>query len=151
MTPQRLDYTHVSELSETLLSEVSHQSMSEGMLLIGLRSVAGLLSTATAPTVMKINVSIAKDSHQGIGIDTFAKEVEARTKGRYRVETLYAGSLGGEREWIESMYRAHTPWPRPPPVLRLTLYLRCDSFAFLSSSATKRLVAPCSMARSVRT
>ncbi len=71
--------------------------------LVGLSLVVGLISTAAAQTVMKINVSIAQDSHQGTGIDAFAKEIEKRTQGRYKIETFYAGSLGGERESIESV------------------------------------------------
>ena len=38
-----------------------------------------------------------------MAIDTFAKEVAARTGGRYKVETFYNGSLGGERESIEAV------------------------------------------------
>ena len=38
-----------------------------------------------------------------MAIDTFAKEVAARTGGRYKVETFYNGSLGGERESIEDV------------------------------------------------
>ncbi|MEO8279874.1 MAG: TRAP transporter substrate-binding protein [Ideonella sp.] len=64
---------------------------------------AGLIGVASAQTVMRINISIGKDSHQGVGIDLFAKEVNERTKGRYKIETFYAGSLGGERESIESV------------------------------------------------
>ena len=52
---------------------------------------------------MKINMSIAQNSHQGIGIDTLGKEVEKRTGGRYKVQTFYSGSLGGERESIEAV------------------------------------------------
>ncbi|HYE39425.1 MAG TPA: C4-dicarboxylate ABC transporter substrate-binding protein, partial [Ramlibacter sp.] len=66
---------------------------------------AGLLasSLATAQTVMKISISTAQNSHQGVAIDTFAREVAKRTNGRYKVETFYNGSLGGERESIESV------------------------------------------------
>jgi tripartite ATP-independent transporter DctP family solute receptor len=63
----------------------------------------GFMGTAAAQTIMKINISITQNSHQGIAIDTFAKEIEARTGGRYKVETFYSGSLGGERESIESV------------------------------------------------
>ncbi|MDP1534089.1 MAG: TRAP transporter substrate-binding protein DctP, partial [Rubrivivax sp.] len=61
------------------------------------------MAGAHAQTVMRINISIGQNSHQGVGIDLFAKEVERRTNGRYKVETFYAGSLGGERESIESV------------------------------------------------
>ena len=58
---------------------------------------------ATAQTNMKINISIAQNSHQGVAIDTFAREVEKRTNGRYKIQTFYSGSLGGERESVEAV------------------------------------------------
>lgn len=66
---------------------------------------AGLLasSVAAAQTTMKISISTAQNSHQGVAIDTFAREVEKRTGGRYKVQTFYNGSLGGERESIEAV------------------------------------------------
>lgn len=65
--------------------------------------LSGLATTAQAQTTMRINISVAKDSHQGVGIDTFAQEVERRTEGRYKIQTFYSGSLGGERESIEAV------------------------------------------------
>ena len=62
-----------------------------------------LVAPALAQTNMKINISVAQNSHQGVAIDTFAKEVERRTNGRYKVQTFYSGSLGGERESIEAV------------------------------------------------
>ena len=61
-----------------------------------------LASAAFAQTTMKISISIAQNSHQGVGIDAFAKEVERRTSGRYKVQTFYSGALGAERESIEA-------------------------------------------------
>lgn len=58
---------------------------------------------AQAQSTMRISISIAQNSHQGIGIDTFAKEVERRTNGRIKVQPFYSGSLGGERESIEAV------------------------------------------------
>jgi len=63
----------------------------------------GIAGAAMAQTVMKINISTAQNSHQGVAIDTFAKEIATRTNGRYKVETFYNGSLGGERESIEAV------------------------------------------------
>lgn len=63
----------------------------------------GMACAAFAQTTMKISISTAQNSHQGVAIDTFAKEVAARTGGRYKVETFYNGSLGGERESIEAV------------------------------------------------
>ncbi len=67
---------------------------------VGVTTLAG---AAFAQTSMKISISIAQNSHQGIGIDTFAKEVEKRTAGRIKVQPFYSGSLGGERESIEAV------------------------------------------------
>lgn len=58
---------------------------------------------AAAQTAMKINISVAQNSHYGVAIDTFAKEVEARTNGRYKIQTFYAGALGAERESVEGV------------------------------------------------
>ncbi len=63
----------------------------------------GFIASAAAQTTMKISISVAQNSHQGVGIDTFAKEVEKRTQGRYKIQTFYSGSLGGERESIEAV------------------------------------------------
>jgi TRAP-type transport system periplasmic protein len=63
----------------------------------------GFIATAAAQTTMKISISVAQNSHQGVGIDVFAKEVEKRTQGRYKIQTFYSGSLGGERESIEAV------------------------------------------------
>ena len=67
----------------------------------GLAMTLGM--SAQAQTNMKISISVAQNSHQGIAIDTFAKEVEKRTAGRYKVQTFYSGALGGEREYIEAV------------------------------------------------
>jgi tripartite ATP-independent transporter DctP family solute receptor len=63
----------------------------------------GINSTALAQTNMKINISVAKDSHQGVGIDVLAAEVDKRTNGRIKIQTFYSGSLGGERESVEAV------------------------------------------------
>jgi tripartite ATP-independent transporter DctP family solute receptor len=73
------------------------------LLAAALATTAFLTTAAQAQTTMKISISVAQNSHQGIGIDTFAKEVEKRTGGRYKVQTFYSGSLGGERESIEAV------------------------------------------------
>jgi tripartite ATP-independent transporter DctP family solute receptor len=72
-------------------------------LLAALALALGLSAAAQAQTAMKISISIAQNSHQGVGIDTFAREVEKRTGGRYKVQAFYSGSLGGERESIEAV------------------------------------------------
>jgi len=71
-------------------------------LTLGLGLALGI-ATAHAQTTMRISISVAQNSHQGVAIDTFAKEVEQRTQGRYKIQTFYNGALGGERESIESV------------------------------------------------
>ena len=56
---------------------------------------------AHAQTALKMNISVAQNSHYGVAIDTFAREVEKRTNGRYKVQNFYSGALGAERESIE--------------------------------------------------
>src|SRR3954465_6203988 len=77
--------------------------MKLSQLAAGLVLGLGIAGAALAQTTMKISISTAQNSHQGVAIDTFAKEVEKRTNGRYKVETFYNGSLGGERESIEAV------------------------------------------------
>ncbi len=64
---------------------------------------AAISNLAGAQASMRISISVAQNSHQGVGIDTFAKEVDTRTKGRIKVQPFYSGSLGGERESIEAV------------------------------------------------
>ncbi|MEI7764425.1 MAG: TRAP transporter substrate-binding protein DctP, partial [Comamonadaceae bacterium] len=72
-------------------------------LFLSLALAAGLVASASAQTKMKISISTAQNSHQGVAIDVFAKEIEKRTAGRYKIETFYNASLGSERESIESV------------------------------------------------
>ena len=72
-------------------------------LALGLTLAFAGVGLAQAQTTMRISISIAQNSHQGVAIDTFAKEVEKRTSGRYKVQPFYSGSLGGERESIEAV------------------------------------------------
>jgi TRAP-type transport system periplasmic protein len=69
--------------------------------LLAAAAAVGLMSAAQAQTTMRISISVAQNSHQGI--DTFAREVEKRTAGRYKIQTFYSGALGGERESIEAV------------------------------------------------
>ncbi len=71
-------------------------------LALGMTLALGLVAGAAAQTTMRISISTAQNSHQGVAIDTFAREVEKRTGGRYKIQTFYNGSLGGERESIEA-------------------------------------------------
>lgn len=65
--------------------------------------ILGLASVTQAQIIMRNSVSIAQNSHQGNGIDVLAQEVEKGTKGRIIIKNFFSGSLGGERESIESV------------------------------------------------
>jgi tripartite ATP-independent transporter DctP family solute receptor len=73
------------------------------LMLAGAAALAFPAPSALAQTAMKINISVAQNSHYGVAIDTFAREVEARTNGRYKIQTFYAGALGAERESVEGV------------------------------------------------
>ncbi|MBA3772124.1 MAG: TRAP transporter substrate-binding protein DctP [Ramlibacter sp.] len=72
-------------------------------LALGLSISLAFAGASLAQTAMKISISVAQNSHQGVAIDTFAREVEKRTGGRHKVQTFYSGALGGERESIEAV------------------------------------------------
>ncbi|MEO8509018.1 MAG: TRAP transporter substrate-binding protein [Betaproteobacteria bacterium] len=58
---------------------------------------------AAAQETLKMNISVSQNSHYGVAVDTFAKEVEKRTNGRFKVQNFYSGALGAERESIEAV------------------------------------------------
>lgn len=60
-------------------------------------------ASATAQESMKMNISIGQNSHYGVAVDAFAREVEKRTNGKYKVQNFYSGALGAERESIEAV------------------------------------------------
>jgi TRAP-type transport system periplasmic protein len=82
---------------------ISETFMKLSKLLVGLSLALGFVAAASAQTTMRISISVAQNSHQGIAIDTFAKEVERRTAGRYKIQPFYSGALGGERESVEAV------------------------------------------------
>ncbi|MEO8303369.1 MAG: TRAP transporter substrate-binding protein [Betaproteobacteria bacterium] len=61
------------------------------------------VAPASAQTTLKMNISISQNSHYGVAIDAFAREVEKRTSGRYKIQNFYSGALGAERESIEAL------------------------------------------------
>src|SRR5690348_2080260 len=61
------------------------------------------VAPAGAQTTLKMNISLAQNSHYGVAVDTFAREVEKRTSGRYKIQNFYSGALGAERESIEAL------------------------------------------------
>src|SRR5947207_11623318 len=70
---------------------------------LALTMVIVTAAVAHAQTTLKMNIAIAQNSHYGVAIDTFAREVEKRTNGRYKIQNFYAGALGAERESIEGV------------------------------------------------
>jgi tripartite ATP-independent transporter DctP family solute receptor len=77
--------------------------MNIGLHLLAAALTASLMTGVSAQTTMRISISVAQNSHQGVAIDTFAREVEKRTSGRFKVQPFYSGALGGERESIEAV------------------------------------------------
>jgi TRAP-type transport system periplasmic protein len=71
----------------------------------GLMAIIGCVfaTSLSAQTTLKMNITVPQNSHYGNAVDAFAKEVEARTGGRYRIQNFYAGALGAERESIEAV------------------------------------------------
>jgi TRAP-type transport system periplasmic protein len=65
--------------------------------------LALLAAPAGAQAVLKMNISVAQNSHYGVAVDTFAREVEKRTGGRYKIQNFYSGALGAERESVEGV------------------------------------------------
>src|SRR5437764_8677422 len=66
--------------------------------------------TARADSLRRVRANDAQDERFGRAelalwraIDTFAREVEKRTNGRYKVQNFYAGALGAERESLEGV------------------------------------------------
>src|SRR5437660_9009129 len=70
---------------------------------LALTMVIMTAEVAHGQAALKMNISVAQNSHYGVAIDTFAREVEKRTNGRYKVQNLYSGALGAERESIEAV------------------------------------------------
>ncbi len=81
-----------------------HPSRLFGALIIATGAMLALpAAPAAAQTTLKMNISISQNSHYGVAVDTFAREVETRTGGRYKVQNFYSGALGAERESIEAL------------------------------------------------
>ncbi len=76
------------------------------------RPLAGLLTAgvvaftahaAVAQTTLRINITVPQNSHYGVAIDAFAREIQKRTEGRYKIQNFYNSALGAERESIEAV------------------------------------------------
>ena len=71
--------------------------------LAAVTAVAVYSLPALAQETLKMNISIAQNSHYGAAVDTFARELEKRSNGRFKVQNFYSGALGAERESIEAV------------------------------------------------
>jgi tripartite ATP-independent transporter DctP family solute receptor len=63
----------------------------------------GLMSAASAQTVLKLGYATAASSHYGVGSTVFCDDIEKGTQGRYKCQQFPASALGGEREMIEAV------------------------------------------------
>ncbi|OYU32158.1 MAG: C4-dicarboxylate ABC transporter substrate-binding protein [Comamonadaceae bacterium PBBC2] len=72
-------------------------------LAIGMGLAAGLMSAASAQTVLKLGYATAASSHYGVGSTVFCDDIEKGTQGRYKCQQFPASALGGEREMIEAV------------------------------------------------
>jgi TRAP-type transport system periplasmic protein len=72
-------------------------------LLLGLGLAAGLMTGASAQTVLKIGYATTLASHYGVGSTVFCDDIEKGTQGRYKCQQFPNSALGGEREMIEAV------------------------------------------------
>jgi len=70
---------------------------------LALALAAACAAPALAQAPLKMNISLAQNSSYGVAIDAFAREVEQRTQGRYKVQNFYSAALGAERESVEGV------------------------------------------------
>jgi tripartite ATP-independent transporter DctP family solute receptor len=74
---------------------------SAAALVLALAAACAAPALAQAP--LKMNISLAQNSSYGVAIDAFAREIEQRTQGRYKVQNFYSAALGAERESVEGV------------------------------------------------
>ncbi|MEY5029960.1 C4-dicarboxylate ABC transporter substrate-binding protein [Limnohabitans sp. MMS-10A-160] len=72
-------------------------------LAIGMGMALGLMSAASAQTVLKLGYATSATSHYAVGSTVFCDDIEKGTQGRYKCQQFPSGSLGGEREMIEAV------------------------------------------------
>ena len=74
---------------------------------IRLAALAAALSVTAlsvqAQTVLRMGYAVPTNSHYGDGSTVFCEEIQKGTQGRYTCQHFPSGSLGGEREMIESV------------------------------------------------
>ena len=110
-------------------------------LVLAMCLATGVMSTAVAQVVMRNAISVAQNSHAGEAVDTLAREVEKRTNGRIVIKNFYSGSLGGEREVMESVQLGTQELGHNSTGPVLTSCQKLASWMYLSCFATRRMHA----------
>ena len=72
-------------------------------LAIGMGMALGLMSAASAQTVLKLGYATSATSHYAVGSTVFCDDIEKGTQGRYKCQQFPNSALGGEREMIEAV------------------------------------------------
>ena len=67
------------------------------LLLAALACALSFANPAAAQTALKMNISVAQNSHYGVAIDTFAREGGKRTNGRYNEQNVWSGARRARR------------------------------------------------------
>ena len=65
--------------------------------------VAGLAIGAPAKKIIRLNHTLAPDSHYQMGLEKFAELVKAKTNGAIEVQIFHSSQLGSERDAIEGV------------------------------------------------
>jgi tripartite ATP-independent transporter DctP family solute receptor len=72
-------------------------------LALGTGLALGLMSAASAQTVLKLGYATSATSHYAVGSTAFCDDIEKGTQGRYKCQQFPNSALGGEREMIEAV------------------------------------------------
>ena len=72
-------------------------------LALGTGLALGLMSAASAQTVLKLGYATSATSHYAVGSTVFCDDIEKGTQGRYKCQQFPNSALGGEREMIEAV------------------------------------------------
>jgi TRAP-type transport system periplasmic protein len=72
-------------------------------LALGTSLALGLMSAASAQTVLKLGYATSATSHYAVGSTAFCDDIEKGTQGRYKCQQFPNSALGGEREMIEAV------------------------------------------------
>ncbi|MEP9367174.1 TRAP transporter substrate-binding protein [Xanthobacter sp. VNH20] len=71
--------------------------------IVAVLALSALATPAAAQKEIRISIALPQTSQLGAGIDAFAKAVNEKSGGKYKILTFYSGALGNEREQIEAV------------------------------------------------